>query len=56
METLHGVLRAIRGEAKPRRDHLKVFREFMAHLDRAAKRGPRRTVKSAKPKRGRGTK
>jgi hypothetical protein len=53
METLHGVLRAIRGEAKSRRDHLKVFREFIAHLDRAAKRGPNRSIKNAKAKKPR---
>jgi hypothetical protein len=50
MDTLHSVLRAIRGDAKPRRDHLTVFREFLAHLDRAAKRSaPRRSVKATKP-------
>lgn len=38
METLHHVLRAIRGETKARRDHLTVFREFLHHLDRAARR------------------
>lgn len=38
MDTLHTVLRAIRGETKTRRDHLHVFREFLGHLDRAAKR------------------
>lgn len=37
MDTLHTVLRAIRGETKTR-DHLHVFREFLGHLDRAAKR------------------
>jgi hypothetical protein len=47
METLHDVLRAIRGEQKPRRDHLSVFREFLAHLDRAGKRAnPPRTLKA----------
>jgi len=52
METLHSVLRAIRGEPKPRRDHLAVFKEFLAHLDRAAKRTPAaRSVKAAKPSR-----
>ncbi|MGD9845796.1 MAG: hypothetical protein AB7O60_05340 [Variibacter sp.] len=44
MDTLHTVLRAIRGEAPPRRDHLHVFREFLGHLDRASKRGPRKTA------------
>ena len=35
MDTLHTVLRSIRGETKARRDHLDVFREFLDHLDRA---------------------
>jgi hypothetical protein len=34
MDTLHTVLRTIRGETKSRRDHLGVFREFLSHLDR----------------------
>jgi hypothetical protein len=39
MDTLHTMLRAIRGETKsPRRDHLQVFREFLGHLDRIGKR------------------
>lgn len=38
MDTLHTVLRSIRGETKAPRDHLEVFREFLNHLDRAAKR------------------
>ena len=50
MDTLHTVLRAIRGEVPPRRDHLHVFREFLGHLDRAAKRGPRKAV-TPRPKR-----
>ena len=57
MDTLHTVLRSLRGEQKSRRDtHLTVFREFLDHLDRAAKRKtlPRAT-KSAKGK-GRGRK
>jgi hypothetical protein len=49
MDTLRTVLRAIRGEPRPRRDHLAVFREFLAHLDRAAERPARsRTVKGEK--------
>ncbi len=49
MDTLHTVLRSIRGETKSRRDHLTVFREFLGHLDRIGKRNapPART-----PKRG----
>ena len=38
MDTLHTVLRSIRSETKSRRDHLSVFREFLDHLDRAARR------------------
>jgi len=39
MDTLHTVLRSLRGETKSRRDtHLDVFREFLDHLDRAARR------------------
>jgi hypothetical protein len=34
VETLHTVLRAMRRNANPKRDHLKIFREFLAHLDR----------------------
>lgn len=49
MDTLHTVLRSIRGETKSRRDHLSVFREFLDHLDRAA----RRREKSAKAPRAR---
>ena len=52
MDTLHNVLRSIRGETKSRPDHLTAFREFLGHLDRVAKRAARRprTTKSAKPK------
>jgi hypothetical protein len=57
MDTLHSVLRSIRGESKARRDHLDVFREFLDHLDRAAKRrAPARSHKSAKGKARRGRK
>jgi hypothetical protein len=38
MDTLHTVLRSIRGETKSRRDHVSVFREFLGHLDRIGKR------------------
>jgi len=54
MDTLHTVLRAIRGETKAR-THLTVFREFLGHLDRVAKRAKAaRTVKSAGGKGSRG--
>lgn len=56
MDTLHTVLRAIRGETKSR-THLTVFREFLGHLDRVAKRAKAtRTVKSTRGKSMRGGK
>jgi len=55
MDTLHTVLRSLRGESKARRDHLDVFREFLDHLDRAARRkSPPRSTKAAKTKMKRG--
>ncbi|HZS63558.1 MAG TPA: hypothetical protein VFA53_03530 [Xanthobacteraceae bacterium] len=53
MDTLHSVLRSIRGETKSRRDHLTVFREFLDHLDRIGKRkAPPAKQKRAKPNSG----
>ena len=55
MDGLHDVLRSVRRESKARRDHLDVFREFLDHLDRAARRQqPARSIKAArgKPRRG----
>ena len=51
MDTLHTVLRPIRSETKSKPDHLSVFREFLEHLDRAAKRAksapaPKRTARA----------
>jgi hypothetical protein len=40
-------MRSIRRETKARPDHLSVFREFLGHLDRAA----RRAAKRPEPKR-----
>ena len=57
MDRLHHVLRSIRGEAKARRDHLHVFREFLDHLDRASRRRPPpRSLRSAKARERRGGK
>jgi hypothetical protein len=51
MDTLHTVLRSIRSETKSRRDHLSVFREFLDHLDRAARwRATEKAAKPVKPK------
>ena len=52
MDTLHNVLRSISRETKSKPDHLSVFREFLSHLDRVAKRAKRgpapKPTKSAK--------
>ena len=48
MDTLHTVLRDLRGEAPPRRDHLAVFREFLDHLDRVGKQSRPRQAKGGK--------
>lgn len=42
-DTLHSVLRTIRGETKARTDHLSVFREFLAHLERINRASVKRT-------------
>jgi hypothetical protein len=42
MDHLHRVIRSIKGEARPRRDHLSVFREFIGQLDRIGRRQARR--------------
>jgi hypothetical protein len=47
MDSLHSVLRTLRAD-RARRDHLAVFREFLSHLDRVARRAPRVNGKSAK--------
>ena len=57
MDTLHTVLRSLRPgnntETKSRREHLDVFREFLAHLDRASRRkAPRHKASRTKGKRG----
>ena len=57
MDTLHTVLRSIRGETKSRPDHLSVFREFLQHLDRIGRRNAKRAPASrAKPGARRGGK
>ena len=38
MDNLHHVIRSIKGETKPRRDHLSVFRDFISQLDRIGRR------------------
>jgi hypothetical protein len=51
MDTLHTVMRSIRGETKSRRDHIDVFREFLDQLERINKRkAPARGGKGTKSK------
>ena len=60
MDTLHTVLRTIRGETKgdtgPRPDHITVFREFLNQLERINRKGTRtpRAPRRTKPKAARG--
>lgn len=57
METLHQVLRTLRGESKARPSHLAVFREFLDHLERIGRRSGRKSTPSkAKPNSKRGAK
>ncbi len=57
MDTLHTVLRSIRNETKSRRDHISVFREFLDHLERAARRRePEKSARAPKGKARRGRK
>jgi hypothetical protein len=54
MDTLHTVIRTIRGETKEsRRDHLTVFREFLHHLDRIGRKPRGQTKSKAVPPRRR---
>ena len=40
MDTLHSMLSSIKTETKSDRDHLTVFREFLAHLDSIQRKAP----------------
>jgi hypothetical protein len=48
MDTLHTVLRTIRGETKSRPDHVTVFREFLNQLERINRTGAKRAPKRGK--------
>jgi hypothetical protein len=52
MDSLHTVLRSTHDEGSEvnarRRDHIDIFREFLDHLDRAARRKLLRPAKTAK--------
>jgi hypothetical protein len=45
MDDLHRMLTALRPERKSQRDHLEVFREFLAHLDALQRRVMARPAK-----------
>jgi len=58
MDTLHTVLRTIRGETKSQPDHITVFREFLNQLERINRRGAKspRTAKRPRAKSARSAK
>jgi hypothetical protein len=55
MDTLHTVLRTIRGETKSKPDHITVFREFLNQLERINRSGkaraPRRKGRAPRTRR-----
>lgn len=50
MDTLHTVLSSISGETRAKSQHLTVFREFLAHLEKIQHKAPLRAA-AAKPAR-----
>ena len=40
MDSLHSTLSSLRSETKSAKDHLTVFREFLAQLDRLQRQAP----------------
>jgi hypothetical protein len=56
MDTLHHVLRSFNAETKSASDHLTVFREFLAHLDRIQRKAPPRSPRAKSPARRRASK
>lgn len=50
MDDLHTMLRSISGETKTKTQHLTVFREFLAHLEKIQHKAPVRAP-GAKPAR-----
>ena len=51
MDTLHSVLRAIKGERTRKPDHMTVFQEFLKHLERANRTAPPKSVRPKPPRR-----
>ncbi len=56
MDTLHNVMRSIRGEQKSQPSHITVFREFLDHLERINKQKRAPAAKRSKPGGRRGRK
>ena len=51
MDGLHATLAAIRTETKSEKDHLTVFREFLAQLDQIQRQMPARQPRVKLPRR-----
>jgi hypothetical protein len=51
MDNLHATLAAIRTETKSEKDHLTVFREFLAQLDELQRHAPVRAPRIKLPRR-----
>jgi nitrate reductase assembly molybdenum cofactor insertion protein NarJ len=51
MDTLHTVMRGMQAERKSTPNHLTVFREFLAHLDKIQHKAPAK--RAARPARTR---
>lgn len=50
MDTLHTMLRAISGERKSKPEHLTVFREFLAHLEKIQRKAPVKPISAKVPR------
>jgi hypothetical protein len=51
MDNLHATLAALRTETKSTRDHLTVFREFLAQLDQLQRQSPVKPPRIKLPRR-----
>jgi hypothetical protein len=51
MDDLHATLAALRTETKSTKDHLTVFREFLAQLDQLQQRAPLKPSRVKSPPR-----
>jgi hypothetical protein len=56
MDSLHTVMRSIRPETKSDKDHLSVFREFLAHLDELQRKADAAKARAKQPVRKRSVK